>query len=50
MKLKETNYFYEYTQDEDDHIASLFFANPRSIEIFSTNHDILIIDATYKTN
>ena len=49
-KLQERSYYYRYSVDDEDHIDCLFFCHPRSVEIYQRHHDLLFLDATYKTN
>lgn len=42
--------FYQYCTNKKGHVTHLFMVHPRSIELFSEHHDILLLDYTYCTN
>lgn len=44
------NWVYELQKDAENEITHLFFTKGTSQEILAKNHEILIIDCTYKTN
>lgn len=46
----DTQYFSDYLLDADNHLSALFFAFIPNVEIFKMNHDILVMDCTYRTN
>ena len=46
----DSKYYYRVTKDAQDHLHTLFFAHPKSIELLRSNYDVLLLDCTYKTN
>lgn len=42
--------FYRHKKDENGHIAYLFMAHPKSLELFKQHNDILLLNCTYHTN
>lgn len=45
-----TDYFCKIQCDPDGHLRHLFFAYLPAVEVFKTNHDVVPMDFTYKTN
>ena len=43
-------YFYQVDYDHHGRVRHLFFAHPMSFDIIKRNPDVLVLDATYKTN
>lgn len=43
-------YVIEYTLDSDNRVDFLFFSHPLSLAMLRKNYEVLLIDATYKTN
>ena len=43
-------YFYKVDYDDHNRVRHLFFAHPLSFDIIKRNLDVLVLDATYKTN
>jgi len=48
--LKESDYVFNYRTDNIGRITHLFFAHPKSIELFNRYPHVLLLDCTYKTN
>ncbi|CAJ2651984.1 unnamed protein product, partial [Trifolium pratense] len=49
--LEENNYYFKVrTVGESDTIQDLFLAHRKSIQLFNTFNDVLLMDSTYKTN
>ena len=48
--LKESDYVFNYRTDNICRITHLFFAHPKSIELFNRYPHVLLLDCTYKTN
>jgi MULE transposase domain/FAR1 DNA-binding domain len=44
------NWASRYTTDDNGHVNFLFFANARSIELIQAYPDVILTDATYKSN
>jgi len=49
-ELQKRDFFHRVDTDEYNRVTRLFFAHPESIHFMRKNPDVLIIDATYKTN
>ncbi|MGI4816711.1 MAG: hypothetical protein ACRYE7_01875 [Janthinobacterium lividum] len=49
-ELEERNFFVKIDTDKDNRAMRIFFAHPESIKIWRNVCDVLLIDATYKTN
>jgi hypothetical protein len=49
-QLSHSNYISDYRTDSIGRVTHLFFAHPRSVELFQQYPDILLLDCTYKTN
>ena len=50
LELEDRNFFVEIETDTDNRAIRIFFSHPESIELWKNCPDILLIDATYKTN
>ncbi|KAH9150481.1 hypothetical protein AeRB84_006200 [Aphanomyces euteiches] len=48
--LESPDYTSAVQQDELGRVTHLFFAFNETLEIFALNHDVIIMDCTYKTN
>ena len=49
--LQEEDYvFYDRANDSTNKLEDLFFAHPRSLEIWRAFPHVLVMDATYRTN
>jgi hypothetical protein len=48
--LEGGTYTYDYCTDMDGRITHLFFAHPKSVELFHKFPDVLLLDCTYRTN
>ena len=48
--LRNNNYIFEYTLNDENQMENLFFVHPQSFELWRAFPQLLIIDATYKTN
>ena len=48
--LREAGMEPRYQLDDKGHVTHLFFIHPRSLEIWKTHYDVLLLDCTYKTN
>ena len=49
-ELDQGDWFYELQKDDLDHITHLFFVKGTSKKMLKWNHEVLVIDCTYKTN
>ena len=49
-QLSSSNYISDHKTDNIGHVTHLFFAPPRSIQLFQQFSDIILLDCTYKTN
>jgi hypothetical protein len=49
-QLSTSNYISSCKTDSAGCVSHLFFANPRSVELFQQYPDILLLDCTYNTN
>ena len=47
---KQTDWYAHCVENDEDRIEQLFFAKVSFQKIFKYNHEILLIDTTYKTN
>lgn len=47
---KQADWYIHYIKDNEDYIKQLFFAKISSQKILKYNHEVLLIDATSKTN
>ena len=47
---KRADWYTHYVEDDEDCIEQLFFAKVSSHKILKYNREVLLIDATYKTN
>ena len=47
---KRADWYTHCVEDDEDRIEQLFFAKVSSQKILKYNHEVLLIDATYKTN
>lgn len=49
--LKERGFWYKYEEEEETHILKyLYICHPKALEVYKTNHEVLLFDCTYKTN
>jgi len=48
--LRGPDYRSAVQLDGEGHLTHLFFAFKETLEIFAANHDVLVMDCTYKTN
>lgn len=49
-ELEEREFFVRMDTDEDNRVTRLFFAHPDSIKVWQKAPDVVLMDATYKTN
>ena len=49
-ELQKRDYFIEYKTHISGEVTDLFFAHPKSVELFKRYPEVLIMDCTYKTN
>lgn len=47
---EDQEYIFEFTLDQENNLDFLFFAHPLSLSMLRKNPEILLLDATYKTN
>ena len=48
--LNEAEYHLQYEKNEADQITRLFFSKISSQHILKINHEVLLMNCTYKTN
>ena len=48
--LNQAEYYLQYEKNEADQITRLFFSKESSQQILSVNHEVLLMNCTYKTN
>lgn len=49
-ELDKCSYFVKINTDKDNRVIHLFFAHPECIQLWHNAPDVLLMDATYKTN
>jgi hypothetical protein len=49
-KLKEDGFHPKFTTNPAGNLTRIFFCHPNAVKLWRKNPDILILDATYKTN
>jgi hypothetical protein len=49
-ELQILNYFVRFDTDENNRLTRLFFAHPECIKLWKKAPDVILMDATYKTN
>ncbi len=47
---KQANWYRHYVEEDEDCIEQLFCVKVSSLKILKYNYEVLLIDATYKTN
>ena len=49
-ELKQMDFFYQYKTLDTGEVTHVFFAHPKSIELYQWYPEVLLMDCTYKTN